>query len=183
MAAQQAHPEAIVEVWAQDEHRVGLKPILRRVWARKGQRPRAVVHPRYEWLYLYGFVHPTTGKTVWLILPTVNSAVYSLALAEFAREVGAGIGKQILLVVDQAGWHISGKVQLPEGIQLVLLPPSSPELQPAERLWPLTNEPLANRFFADLDALEETLIRRCRALLDMPEVIRAHADYHWWPLA
>ena len=44
-----ADPEAPIAVWAMDEHRVGLPPILRRVWAPKGQRPGATVRPRYEW--------------------------------------------------------------------------------------------------------------------------------------
>ena len=47
-----------VEVWAFDEHRLGLKPLRRRVWARRGQRPIALSHHKYRWLYLYGFVHP-----------------------------------------------------------------------------------------------------------------------------
>ena len=58
---QAEHPGAIVEVWSFDEHRLGLKPILRRVWAPIGQRPIASVYPRYEWLYLYGFVHPAAA--------------------------------------------------------------------------------------------------------------------------
>ena len=62
-------PEATVEVWAQDEARLGLKPITRRCWAKKGQRPLAVQHPGYDWLYLYGFVRPATGDVEWLLLP------------------------------------------------------------------------------------------------------------------
>jgi hypothetical protein len=59
----EAHPGAEVEAWwAQDEHRLGLKPLLRRVWARRGKRPLAPVHHRYEWLYVYGFLRPKTGK-------------------------------------------------------------------------------------------------------------------------
>ncbi len=50
-----------LEVWAMDEHRVGLKPIVRRVWAKRGERPVVVVHPRYEWTYVYGFVRPESG--------------------------------------------------------------------------------------------------------------------------
>lgn len=68
-----------------------------------------------------------------------------MALHEFAREVAAGEGKRILLVLDQAGWHTSGEVEIPEGIEFEFLPSGSPELQPAERLWPLTNEAIANR--------------------------------------
>jgi hypothetical protein len=53
-----------VEVWAFDEHRLGLKPILRKVWAPRGCRPVASGHHRYQWLYLYGFVRPATGEVV-----------------------------------------------------------------------------------------------------------------------
>ena len=146
-------------MWAQDEHRLGLKPILRRVWTRRGERPRAPVHHRYEWLYVYGFVRPATGQTFWLVLPTVNKeffwrALSGRALSEFALHVGAGRDKRVVLVVDQAGWHTSKDVSVPEGLQLLKLPTYSPELQPAERLWPLVDEPVANRRFEDLDELE-----------------------------
>src|SRR5207248_3571402 len=124
-ALQHAHPDATVELWAEDEHRVGLKPILRRVWARRGQRPRAIVRPRYEWEYVYGFVQPETGDTHWLLMPTVNIAAFNSALAHFADQVGAGAAKQILLVVDQAGWHGSPQVHLPAGLHLEWLPASS----------------------------------------------------------
>jgi hypothetical protein len=53
----------VVELWTMDEHRIGLKPILRRVWARRGRRPRAVVRPRYQWMWVIGFVHPESGRT------------------------------------------------------------------------------------------------------------------------
>ena len=53
------HPDKPVEVWATDEHRLGLKPILRRVWAPKGQRPIALGHHRYKWVYVTAFVQPT----------------------------------------------------------------------------------------------------------------------------
>src|SRR3954471_10216097 len=59
------HPDKPVEVWATDEHRIGLKPILRRVWAPKGQRPIALGHPRYKWLYVTAFVQPISGEVFW----------------------------------------------------------------------------------------------------------------------
>ncbi len=98
-------------------------------------------------------VQPGTGRTWWLLLPTVSIAAFVVALAEFAQAIGAGRGKQILLVLDHEGWHVSPQVQAPAGIHLHFLPPYSPELQPAERLWPLTNEALANRHFRDLEEL------------------------------
>lgn len=142
---QATHQAAKIEVWPVAEHRLGLKPILRRVWAPIGERPIARVSHRYEWLYLYGFVHPATGRSEWLILPRVNVAWFNRALAEFAQAVGAGPNRHSLLVIECAGWHRSERVSIPEGLHLVFLPPYSPELQPAERLWELADEPLVNR--------------------------------------
>jgi transposase len=175
------YPEARIELWSQDEHRIGLKPILRRIWARKGSRVRAVVRPRYQWIYLYGFVEPESGKTSWLLMPTVNTAAFSLALSAFAQEQGVGPNKHVLLVLDQAGWHKSADLKVPQGLHLLFLPAHSPELQPAERLWPLSNEPLANRVFTSLDELERVQAERCRWLQAHPASIRGRTSFHWWP--
>ncbi len=84
-----------------------------------GKRPVARVKRGYKWrTYLYGFVRPESGEVYWLILPTVNVELFSMALGEFAREVGASKDKRIVLVVDQAGWHTGGQVEVPEGIHL-----------------------------------------------------------------
>jgi transposase len=177
----QAHPEAAIELWSGDEHRLGLKPILRRVWAKKGSKVTAVVKPRYQWMYLYGCVQPHSGQTSWLLMPTVNVEIFSLALSAFAQEQGVGPGKHLALVLDQAGWHTSSRLVLPEGLHLLFLPSHSPDLQPAERFWPLSNESLVNRVFASLDELEQVQADRCRWLQAHPEVIRGRTSYHWWP--
>lgn len=171
-----------IEVGAEDEARLGLKPILRRVWAPRGQRPLADSSHHYDWLYTYGFVEPATGRTEWLILPTVCTDVMSLALTHFAQAVGVGPHKQVVLILDQAGWHTSGKLQLPKGLHLVLLPAHTPELQPAEHLWPLVREALANEGFNNLDTLETRLIDRCRMLLADPQLVKSHTHFHWWPI-
>jgi transposase len=176
-----AHPEATVTLWAEDEHRLGLLPVLRRVWAPKGQRPTARVERHYEWLYVYGFVRPRTGQSWWCLLPTATTAAFALALATFARDERIDAHHRAVLVVDQAGWHIARDLVVPAGIHLALLPPYSPELQPAERLWPLVDEPVANRAFPDLDALEAVLVERCRTLEENPSRLQAHTRFHWWP--
>ena len=150
------------------------------MWSRRGERPLASAHHRYEWLYVYGFVRPETGRTFWLILPTVNKELFSMALSEFAEWVGAGKDKHIVLALDRAGWHTSKDVELPEGLHLLPLPAHSPELQPAERLWPLIDEPVANRHFEDLDELEGALVERCRELLRTPRPVRSLTRFHWW---
>ena len=79
-----------VEIWATDEHRIGLKPITRGVWAPIGERPVAVGHHRFEWLYVTGFVEPATGRTVWNVSNNISKAYFELVLADFAKSVGAG---------------------------------------------------------------------------------------------
>lgn len=178
---QRQNPHATIEVWSFDEHRLGLKPIIRRIWAPIGQKPIAVIEHRYEWLYLYGFVHPKTGRTEWFIIPRVNTQWFSEVLQAIAKTTGAGDDKIILIVLDQARWHTSKNLEIPPGIVLHTLPAYSPELQPAERLWCLADEPLVNRSFESLDELEETLASRCRILSTMTEEISALTNYHWWP--
>jgi transposase len=180
----EAHPTAKVELWCEDEHRLGLKPIVRKVWSPVGERPSVKVHQRYEWTYLYAFARPKSGEVHWLILPTVNAEVFSMALEHFAREVGAGTRKRILLVLDGAGWHTAKrKLVVPEGIHLEFLPSHSPELQPAERLWPLSDEAVANRHFEAIEDLQEALVGRCVRLREQPELVRSYIRYHWWPEA
>lgn len=159
---------------------MGLKPIVRRVWSPRGVRPVAIQRRRYKWLYVYTFVRPDTGESYWLLLPTVSTEAFSIALEEFAKHVGCGPDRHIALVLDGAGWHTSKKLRVPEGMHLVFQPPYSPELQPVERVWTLLNEPIANRPFRDLDELEDVAGRRCRELMADPILIQRHTLFHWW---
>jgi hypothetical protein len=141
----------------------------------------APVEQRYEWLYVCGFVRPATGQTEWWLLSAVNATIFGQVLAAFARDVGAGPTNHLLLVLDGAGWHTGDAVDVPEGIHLHFLPSHSPELQPAEHLWPLTDEPLANRHITDLATLEEIQAARCLVLQQQPDLIRQHTRFYWWP--
>jgi hypothetical protein len=156
---------------------------MRRVWAPVGQRPTARVEWGYEWTYLPIWLRTAHNRRGVVADPAhaVNKELFSMALGEFAQEVGAGADKRILLVLDQAGWHTSGEVALPEGIHLEFLPTGSPELMPAERLGPLTNEALANRLFEEISEVEDALVERCVELLDQAGTIRDLTNYHWWP--
>jgi hypothetical protein len=170
----------VIEVFATDEHRIGLKPILRRVWAPRGQRPVARGHHRFEWLYVTAFVSPTTGESLWYLAAGVDKDLFESTLALFAREAGAGRDRIIILVLDGAGWHTVPLV-VPEGIRLVHLPPYTPELQPAETLWVHVDEPIVNRHFASLAELDAVVAKRCVALGNDRDLIRGQAGFHWWP--
>lgn len=176
-----AFPHAQVELWATDEHRIGLKPLLRRVWAPIGQRPTATVQHRFAWRYLVGFVHPASGRSLFHLATTVSIPLFEVELAEFARAAGASPSKQIVLVLDRAGWHTSLRLRVPDHVHLLFLPPYSPELQPAEHLWPLTNSCLVNQHFASIEELEDAQFARCVALQEQPGLVRSATCFHWWP--
>lgn len=179
----EAFPEASLEVWAQDEARLGLKPTQSRGWAPIGRRRVARQRIRYEWLYLYGFVRPKTGAVFFLLLPTVNAAVFSISLRHFADHVGAGPDRRILLVLDGAGFHTAHDVVVPEGIHLLFQPPYSPELQPSEKLWIPVREHLHNRCFDTIDDLEDVIEERCLQIQKDTEDIRSRTLFHWWEAA
>jgi len=176
-----AFPDAKVELWAMDEHRVGLKPILKTVWVFDGRRPVAPVEYRYEWRYVAGYVHPASGRTLWHIGTSVSIELFSVSLEAFARQAGAGPGKQIVLVLDRAGWHTSPKLRVPDHVHLLFLPAFSPELQPAEHLWALADTALVNRHFRDIDELEDAQAERCVALQARLDLVRSATVFSWWP--
>ena len=112
-------------------------------------------------------------------LSTLNCLIgcWSILPPEFQL----GPNKRVLLVLDQAGWHQSQDLVIPEGIDLFELPSHSPELQLFRRLWPLTNEVVANCSPQNLDELEELLVYRCQQLLGQQDLIRGLTCFHWWP--
>ena len=158
---------------------MGLLPVHRRVWAKRGERPIAPVCPAYKWLYGFGFVRPQTGETYSLLMPSVSVEVMNLALAEFARDVNPEGKKQIILLLDRAGFHTGKDLEVPEGIELFYLPPYTPELQPAERLWPLLREVVVNKVFTTLSALEEAVVKRCQWFSENTKKVQAHVGFQW----
>lgn len=182
-AIRQASPQAVIEVWAQDEQRVGLQPVQRTRWSRRNHRPTACGRQRYEWLYNYGFVEPTSGRTWFHLWTAADTVVFEQTLREFAREQGLGPDRHAVVMLDGAGWHTALErcpERLPVGVHLLVQPAKSPELQPAERLWPATNETLANRSFETIEELQPVLAGRCRELRAQPEPIRRRCCYGWW---
>ncbi len=136
---------------------------------------------KYEWLYLYAFVRPATGEVEWWIANTVNVALFQAILDAFAKQRSLDEDNPAVLLLDNAGWHHGKDLKLPDGLHPCYLPPYTPELQPAERLWTLTDEPIANKAFDSLDELAEVLEKRCRLLSSKPQRIKASTKFSWWP--
>jgi hypothetical protein len=174
-----AHPDREVELWCEDEARLGLKPVARRVWALRGTRPTSNGRHKFASVYVYGFAHPRSGRSRFLILPKANAEQMGQALADFARWADPGGRKVLVLVADRAGGHIAKKLAVPPNVRLHHLPSCTPELQPAEHLWPLVREGLANRVFDELPDMTEALVTRCRWLTDHTDVVAGAVGFHW----
>ena len=121
-----------VEIWFQDEARVGQQGTLTRLWVRCGTRPRVVRDTRYEWAYLFGAVCPARAVGAALVMPYANTETMNLHLQEIATAVAPGA--HAVLVVDGAGWHGATALALPANLSIVTLPPYSPELNPVENV-------------------------------------------------
>jgi hypothetical protein len=161
----------------QDEGRFGLLGTPRRCWAPHHMRP--VVGARLVRKYIYAFsaVSPHDGVMDSLVLPWVNAETMSLFLAEVAQRHAEEF---ILMVMDQAGWHLAGQLAVPAHMRLIYLPPYSPELNPAEHLWESIRENcFANHVFADLDAVERALTKGLVALESNHERTRAMTGFGW----
>ncbi len=159
----------------QDEGRCGLllgSP--RRCWALLGIRP--VVGARLERKFTYAFaaVSPHDGVMDSLILPWVNAETMSMFLATVAERHA---DEFIVMVMDQAGWHIAAGLVVPKNMTLVFLPPYGPELNPAEHLWKALREDcFANTVFTSLDAAEDALARGLVAVESNPTRPKAWQD-------
>ena len=122
-----------LEIWFQDEARVGQQGTLTRIWAERGTRPRAPRDTRYIWSYIFGAVCPERAEAAALIMPHADTQAMSAHLAEIAKTVASGA--HALLILDGAGWHGSAELEVPDNITLLKLPPYSPELNPMENVW------------------------------------------------
>ena len=88
--------------------------------------------PGYKNFYLYSSVSPHTGESFTLFLPWVNTEIMNLYLEELSSTYP---DKDLMVIMDRAGWHRAEGLTVPENIWIEFLPPYSPELNPVEKLW------------------------------------------------
>jgi len=117
-----------VEIWFQDEARIGQKNGQVRIWAKQGTRPRLPADQRYGNTYLFGTICPKRGTGAALVLPKANTQAMQLHLNEISKYVARKAHAVVLM--DRAGWHSTGKLIVPKNLTIILLPSKSPELNP-----------------------------------------------------
>ena len=138
-----------VEVWFQDEARIGQKNSLTRVWGQTSSRPAAPKDLGFASAYVFDAVCPAQSKAAALIIPICNTVAMNHHLCEISSQVAADA--YAVVILDGAGWHSSQDVVVPGNITLLALPPYSQELNPVERVWHyLRSHWLTNSVFRSL---------------------------------
>lgn len=169
---------AKVDVWFQDESRVGQQGSITRMWAPKGTRPRAVRQQQFEYCYIFGATCPQKDKALGLVLPTANTN----AMVEHLRLISQDTeqGRQALVIMDRAGWHMSKAIQCFDNVTVLPLPPYSPELNPVEQLWQhLKQRYLSNRCFKDYNQIVDECCNAWDEILIEPNFIRNLCSRGW----
>ena len=146
--------------------------------AKRGTRPIAPRDQHTASTYIFGAVCPHEGKGAALILPACNTEAMNLHLAEIAKAVAPKA--HAVLLVDQAGWHLSTRLVVPANITIIPLPPKCPELNPVENVWQfLRDNWLSNRIFKSYDDLVDHCCAAWNKLVDQPWRIMSIGLRQW----
>lgn len=167
-----------LEIWFQDEARIGQKNGIVRQWARRGSRPRQPADQRYENAYLFGAICPARGTGAAIAVPYADTDAMQLHLNEISRHVTKGA--HAVLLLDRAGWHITTNLDMPDNITPIFLPSRAPELNPVENIWQyLRANWLSNRVFETYDTIIEAACDAWQKLIAEPETITSIGMRQW----
>lgn len=165
-------------MWFQDEARIGQKNKITRRWAKQGTRPSAPHDQRTRSVHIFGAICPQEGKGAGLVLPSCNTAAMNLHLTEISQAVAPGA--HAVLLMDQAGWHTSTKLVVPNNMTLVSLPARSPELNPVENVWQFMRDNwLSNRIFTSYKDVIDHCCHAWNTLIDQPWKIMSIGQRQW----
>lgn len=124
-----------IEIWFQDEARIGQKNGVVWQWAKRGTRPGQPADQRYPNAWLFGAIYPARGKAAGLALPFIGTDSMQLHIDEISYPVARARGTHAVVLLDRAPWHTTAKLRLQRNISLIFLPSRAPELNPVENVW------------------------------------------------
>jgi transposase len=166
-----------LKVVAFDEARFGLINWHRRRYCPKGSRPPYIVRRSYKWTYLYAAVEPTTGESLCLYLPGMDSGWVHSFLEEISQ---AYSDNHLLVVLDGAPTHRSEQIVCPDNVEFLRLPAYSPELDPVERRFQEFRHELSNRAFETVELLQVALGQALLPYWEDTARLRRLTGFSWW---
>lgn len=167
-----------VRLMFQDEAGFGRINRPRHCWCPERVRPSVPCHYVREYEYAYGAVEPKTGESFFLILPCCNAYCMNLFLEELSKAYPDDL---ILLVCDGAMWHKEEVMKLPGNIQILHIPPYTPEMNPIEQVWSLIRRlGFRNECFASLDKVTDRL---CDTINSLTPAMIHSVTWRSWMIA
>jgi hypothetical protein len=168
-----------IEIWFQDEARVGQQGTHAYIWAPIGSRPLMVRDNRHDSAYIFGAICPQRGVGAAMITPAANTEMMNLHLEEISKKVAPGA--IAVLTCDGAGWHqLGGALVVPDNIVLLHLPPYSPELNPMENVWDyLRQNKLCSLVWGSYDDIVAACVTAWNWLIDDPARITSIGTRDW----
>jgi putative transposase len=161
----------------QDEAIFGRIGKLYRCWAWNGFRPTVIQQKIREYRYLYGAVEPLTGDSCFRILSHCDTVCMNAYLKELSAQFK---DDYILLVCDNAAWHKSKGIIIPDNIEILHIPPYTPEMNPIEQIW----DEIREKHFANLtfDSLVQAINQLCKAVKSLRKEIISSITCRKWIL-
>lgn len=145
-----------------DEGRFGMRTTLTKAWTEKGIPYTVKVQQGYQNFYVYSSVCHHDGSDFTLLMPEVNTQMMNIYLHELSN---AFENSRIMLIMDQAGWHKSKDLKKYKNIEIIFLPPYSPELNPIERLWKwIKQTSIHNRIFSGISEMKDVFCAKYQKL-------------------
>jgi len=168
----------MVDIWVQDEARIGQQGKTTRMWCKKGSRPRAIKQLQFTNTYIFGAVCPSKGLAAAIIVPYIGTVAMQEHLNEISKQVPPG--RHAVILVDRAAWHMGKKLKIPKNISLLPQPPYSPELNSCEQIWQfLRNHYLSNRCFDGYDDIVDACVEAWNNFVALPGKIKSLCSRSW----
>ncbi|WP_228062397.1 MULTISPECIES: IS630 family transposase [unclassified Streptococcus] len=146
----------------QDEAGFGRISKLGSCWSPSGHRPTVSSHHIREFRYCYGAVDAHSGESFFIIAGGCNSAWMNEFLCQLSE---AYPNDYLILVMDNAIWHKSQTLEIPENIEFTFIPPYTPEMNPIEQVWAeIRKRGFKNRTFQTLESVIDKLQEVIQAL-------------------
>jgi transposase len=148
-------------IYFQDESRLGLFTRNGRALTARGIKPICPYQHKFENTYLFGAFSPVNGSSLMIELPYCNTDMFQIFLDEFSK---LHKHEYKIMFLDNGTFHKAKRLVVPENIGLIFLPPYSPELNPAEKVWWLIKKHLNRKTYSSMQQLQQ----------DMDKIIEEH---------
>jgi len=156
-----------------DEMRVGLRGMVRRVWGRRGVKARRRIQLVYKWLCLFLVVDVRNGKLYWSWIDSMKTEMVGAAINGLKQQT-----ELETVVWDGAGSHRDRRVA-GLGVGLIGLPPYSPELNPAERVFEEVRRWIEGKVYKSIEEKVMAVEAFLTELETEPGRVRSLTDWDW----